>query len=111
MQLKRRFKEEDKKRAWWDHPYCAICNSNENCSLHHILGCKSDNHDSILNSIMLCARHHVEADTKNVSDKEYQSKLFSRSIPIILNSGYVLVERDGLFYQQNKEIIELCNNK
>lgn len=105
MKLSNRFKEEDKQIVWQHHPYCVICKSNDKCSLHHIFGCKEKNNNSIINSIMLCHKHHKEADGHNVSNRKYQSYLFSLSIPIILNSGYKLKKRDALFYQHNKAII------
>jgi len=65
MILKNRFSEEDKIRYWIDHPYCSICLSNQNCSLHHIDGTTTD---SIYSSIMLCHECHAEADGHNQSD-------------------------------------------
>lgn len=65
MKLRNRFKDEDKMRVWLDHMYCAKCKSNQNCSLHHIDGCKKPEHASIYNSIMLCHVHHKEADAHN----------------------------------------------
>lgn len=78
MKLRNRFREEDKIRVWVDHPYCVICGSNQNCSLHHIDGCKKSMHASIYNSVMLCHRHHKEADTHNTespASQEYRQKL------------------------------------
>ena len=63
MKLKSRFSEEDKAKYWIDHPFCAICGSNQMCSLHHIYSTDSDD---IKTSIMLCHRHHKMADGFNV---------------------------------------------
>lgn len=104
MKLSNRFSEEDKIRVWLDHQFCAICTSNQNCSIHHILGTKSD---SILNGIMLCYEHHKEADGHNVSDKEYQSKLLKLTMQQVLKSGYELTKKDIDFYQQNIHLYEL----
>jgi hypothetical protein len=104
MQLKNRFKEEDKFRVWIDHQFCSICNSNQNCSLHHILGTCSD---SILNSSMLCHIHHKEADGHNVSDKEYQAPLLQYTMRQVLKTNYELTKKDIEFYKSN---IDLYNN-
>jgi hypothetical protein len=67
MRLANRFKEEDKMRVWVDHQFCVICSSNQNCSLHHIDGCKNEEHASIYNSSMLCHIHHKIADGHNTN--------------------------------------------
>lgn len=66
MKLRNRFDDADKQRMWQYHPYCVVCKSSQNCSVHHIDGCKEPMHRSLLNSIMLCHRHHKEADSFNV---------------------------------------------
>ena len=101
MQLKNRFKNEDKIRVWSQHQFCALCGSNQNCSLHHILGTSSD---SILNSIMLCYSHHKEADGHNVSDTAYQAPLLQYSIKQALKEEYKLIKRDIDFYQQHRHL-------
>lgn len=78
MKLANRFSEEDKIRYWIDHMYCSLCKSNQNCSLHHIEGCKQDYHRSIYNSIMLCYECHTKADGHNTDSplsKEFRKKL------------------------------------
>jgi hypothetical protein len=75
MKLSNRFKEEDKIRVWVDHPYCALCESNQGCALHHIDGTKSS---SIYNGIMLCYNCHKIADSHNTQSQlstAYRSKL------------------------------------
>lgn len=101
MLLKNRFREEDKIRVWVDHPFCAICTSNQQCSLHHILGTVSD---SILGSIMLCGAHHREADCHNVSDTEYQAPLLQYTMRQVLKSGYELTKKDTDFYTENEHL-------
>ena len=101
MRLANRFKEEDKLRVWSQHQYCAICLSNQNCSLHHILGTSSD---SILNSIMLCYEHHKEADGHNISDVEYQKPLLQYTIKLALKEGYEFNQNDLEFYKNNKKL-------
>lgn len=91
MHLKNNFDEEDKIAVWLYHNFCCLCGSNQGCSAHHIDSRKTN---SILSSIMLCHKCHVIADSKNVSDEEYKTYLMKHSLPIILNSGYVLKKRD-----------------
>lgn len=98
MKLANRFSEEDKIRVWVDHPFCAICYSNQNCSLHHI---KSTESDSILNSIMLCFEHHKYADGHNKSDTEFISWCLQYSVRQVLKSGYKLTPKDVAFYNSN----------
>ena len=108
MKLKNNFDEEDKIRCWSDHPYCAICGSNQGCALHH---CDSRTTNSILSSIMLCHKCHVIADSKNVSDEEYKTYLMKHSLPIILNSGYVLKKRDYEYLKTvDKRLKDMCYN-
>jgi hypothetical protein len=104
MKLANRFDDVDKQRVWLDHQFCSICSSNQICSLHHILGTCSS---SILNSIMLCFKHHKEADGHNVSDKEYQSPLLQYTMRQVLKTNYELTKKDIEFYKSN---IDLYNN-
>ena len=101
MLLKNRFKDIDKQRVWLDHQFCALCYSNQQCSLHHI---KSTESDSILNSIMLCFKCHKFADTRNVSDKEFMSKCLKYTIKQVLQTNYTLTEKDTDFYNNNKAL-------
>ena len=87
MKLANRFNEEDKIRYWVDHQYCAICKSNQNCSLHHICGTESA---SIYNSIMLCYRHHREADSHNTNSP--LSLAFRKNL---LNYTFRRVDKEG----------------
>lgn len=103
MKLKNRFSEEDKISVWSQHQFCAICKSNQNCSLHHILGTRSS---SILNSIMLCYLHHKEADGHNVSDIEYQKPLLQYSIKQALKENYSFKEKDIEFYNSHKSFYD-----
>jgi hypothetical protein len=104
MQLSHRFKEIDKHRVWEDHKFCVLCGSNRGCSLHHVMSCKRDIDSSILNSSMLCDRHHREADGHNVSDAEYQSNLLQITIRIVLRSGYTLTKKDIEFFTHHKNL-------
>ena len=104
MILSHRFKEEDKCRVWTGREYCQVCGSNQNCSLHHIIGCKEDNSDSILNSIMLCNKCHKEADGHNVSDISFQEKYINITLKVADSEFYDWVKRDFLF-------IENCQKK
>lgn len=101
MQLKNRFKEEDKIRVWSQRQYCQLCGSNAVCSLHHILGTESD---SILNSIMLCHKCHKYADGHNVSDTLYQSSLINITLVIVKDEEYEFVQRD-------LDFIKTCEQK
>lgn len=80
MQLQNRFDDADKQRVWLDHQFCALCGSNQNCSLHHIDGCKHKCHASILNSIMLCYECHKIADGHNVNDEKFKRKLTEKTL-------------------------------
>lgn len=101
MVLKNRFKEEDKIRVWSQKQYCQDCGSNQNCSLHHILGTISD---SILNSIMLCYKCHKIADGHNVSDTKFQQKYLNITLITIKEECYSLVKRDFVF-------IDICKDR
>jgi hypothetical protein len=107
MRLANRFKEEDKISVWLYHPYCAICNSNQGCALHHIDGTVTD---SILSSIMLCDVCHIEADAHNVSDEEYKINLMTYSLPIIFKSNYQMKERDYKYAQSIEERLKIVNS-
>lgn len=94
MKLKNRFNEADKIRYWVDHQYCAICKSNQNCSLHHIDGTVSA---SIYNSVMLCYRHHKEADAHNTNSelsRDFRDKLRNYSYNLIERQGKVKTKED-----------------
>lgn len=95
--------------AWIDHPYSALSGSNQNCSLHHILGRKVENADSIFNSIMLSSQEHKEADGHNIRKGKvdhYQYNLFKHSIPIIFKSGYQIKERDMKFLESIQDTLQ-----
>ena len=98
MQLANRFKEEDKIRVWSQHQYCQDCGSNQVCSLHHIVGTRSD---SILNSIMLCHKCHKKADGYNIGNnresRQFQFRYINMTMGVAIEEGYVLVERDDIF--------------
>jgi len=104
VKLANRFKDIDKQRIWLDHKFCAICTSNQNCSIHHILGTVSD---SILNGIMLCYEHHKEADCHNVSDREYQAPLLQYTMRQVLKQQYELTKKDVDFFSTNKHLYEM----
>jgi len=73
MKLSNRFPEDEKMRVWLDHQYCVLCGSHQNLSLHHIDGCKKEEHRSIFNSSMLCYTCHSKADGKNGVSSEHES--------------------------------------
>ena len=88
MKLSNRFTQEDKMRVWLDHPYCALCSSNQGCALHHIDGTSSG---SIYNGIMLCHTCHKVADTHNTNSPlsaEYRDKLRLIAYNRVTDSGY-----------------------
>ena len=94
MKLRNRFNNADKMRVWIDHQYCAICKSNQNCSLHHIDGTVSS---SIYNSVMLCHNHHKEADTHNTDSmlsKDFREKLREFTYRLIEQQSYVRTAND-----------------
>jgi len=102
MKLKNRFKDEDKIRYWVDHPYCVICKSNQGCALHHIDSTVSA---SIYNSVMLCDRHHREADTHNTDSplsREYRAKLRNISYEIIEKVGRIRTKEDEDYLSKYK---------
>jgi len=94
MKLRNRFSEIDKHRIWEFHKFCAICKSNQNCSLHHIDGTASS---SIYNSVMLCHNHHKEADAHNTSSplsKDFRAKLRNFTYQLIEKQSYVRTAND-----------------
>ena len=101
MKLRNNFKTEDKMRVWLDSPYCALCDSNQGCALHHIFGrCSS----SIYNGIMLCHTDHVIADGKNgTSDKheEYRQELLEIAIQMVEQSGHTKTQIDKDFLKEH----------
>lgn len=103
MKLKNRFKEIDKQRFWIDHAYCVICLSNRMCSLHHIFGTSSS---SILNSSMLCMKHHRYADGHNVSDKKFQKKLLRITLKRSIIIKWQFSKIDLVFLQNEKDLIQ-----
>lgn len=97
MKLKNRFDNADKMRIWSDHQYCAICKSNQNCSLHHIDGTSSS---SIYNSVMLCHNHHKEADghnTDSLLSKEFRKGLRQYTFNLIAKQGYTNTKNDEIY--------------
>jgi len=105
MKLSNRFNEADKIRIWVDHQYCVICKSNQNCSLHHIAGCKSVCDSSIYNSSMLCNNHHKEADGHNTSSelsKAYQDKLRLYTHNLIQKEGYTNTKLDEEYINKHR---------
>ena len=94
MHLKNRFKDVDKMRVWLDHQYCALCSSNQGCSLHHIDGTKSS---SIYNGIMLCHSCHRIADSHNTNSPlstAYRNKLRAIAYTMVEKSGHVRNDND-----------------
>lgn len=86
---------------WGDHQYCAICLQNDMCSLHHIDGCKKKMHRSILNSIMLCYKHHKEADGYNTSSpkgEEVRRRLRKMSLKRFQNEGMLMNDYDKEYH-------------
>lgn len=112
MQLQHRFEEEDKARVWVYHPYCAVCQSNQNCSLHHCYGCKEKYTDSICNAVMLCERHHREADGHNIhtTGDPFRINLLGIALRQIAKVGYEFKERDKMFllsvYEDVKKVLQ-----
>jgi hypothetical protein len=103
MQLQNRFKDIDKQRVWLDHAFCVLCNSNQGCSAHHIMGCDNHEDSSILNSSMLCADHHRYADGHNVSDGKFQAELLKITMIQVLKSEYIFTDLDKEFLMKHKE--------
>ena len=102
MKLRNRFKEEEKIRWWVEHKFCAICKSNQNCSLHHIDGTISS---SIYNSIMLCHNHHREADSHNTDSplsSDYRAKLRAYTKRHLERQGKVPDENDRNYISRYK---------
>lgn len=94
MKLANRFKEEDKLRVWLDHPYCALCGSNQGCALHHIDGTKSS---SIYNGIMLCHDCHKKADSHNTQSPlstAYRTKLRAIAYNRVKKSNHIDNQND-----------------
>lgn len=97
MLLGNRFKTEDKYRLWTGRGYCQLCGSNQNCSAHHTTGCKADNSDSILNSVMVCFECHSKLDGQNVDNIKLQNELINKTLKIAREEDYYFVQRDYLF--------------
>lgn len=97
MKLRNRFSEIDKHRVWEHHKFCVICKSNQNCSLHHIDGCKEKIHSSIYNSVMLCHNHHKEADSHNTASplsQAFRAGLRNYTYRLIEKSDYQKTTND-----------------
>jgi len=89
-------------RVWQDHPYCAICGSNQNCSLHHIDGTTSS---SIYNSIMLCHIHHKIADSHNTQSplsQEFRANLRRITYARVIRSGHIDTENDKIYNENHR---------
>ena len=94
MKLANRFKNEDKLRVWCDHPYCALCQSNQGCALHHIDGTVSS---SIFNAIMLCHDCHKKADAHNTNSPlstAFRSELREIAYSMVVKSDHVITQND-----------------
>ncbi len=108
MKLTNDFSEEDKAYVWTYHEYCCICSSNIGCSLHHIYGRKGLFNNSILNSVMLCHKHHKIADGRNIHETgdEFRIKLLSMSLRQVTVSGYIFKIRDKNFIKDIYKDVE-----
>jgi len=105
MKLGNRFNQGRKTRMWIDDPYCALCGSNQNCSVHHIYGCKEKHSSSLINSIMLCEMHHRQADTHNTHEcgDEHRIKYLSISLPRFVRYGFSFLKEDKGFIKSVQE--------
>jgi 5-methylcytosine-specific restriction endonuclease McrA len=84
MRLSNRFDEADKIRVWGNHQYCALCSSNQHCSLHHIDSSREKYHSSIFNAVMLCGKCHLIADANNVTENDLKLKLTEYALRMAL---------------------------
>lgn len=102
MKLKNDFKEEER-YLFLDKPYCWDCESNQQMSIHHVIGRKSK---SIFNARPLCHECHKKADTINTNGpkgKEYRIKHLKEIIPFILKQGYKMQKHDYEFFEEVEE--------
>ena len=105
MKLRNRFDHADKIRIWNEHQYCVLCKSNQNCSLHHIEGCKEKADASIYNSSMLCYACHKEADSHNTASplsRAFQKKLRDYTFSLIQKQGYTNKPIDDKYFNKNR---------
>ena len=102
MRLSNRFREEDKARVWGDTLYCALCGSNDNCSVHHIYGTVSS---SIFNGIMLCHVHHKEADghNKHVQGDKRRIRYLTIAIRACSKADHAITKKDRDFLLSVKD--------
>jgi serine/threonine protein phosphatase PrpC len=106
--LSHRFDNEEKARVWIYEPWCADCNSNQNCSIHHIYSCRADYTDSVCNGIMLCQNCHRIADGHNqhqTGDKLRQ-KYLAIALRQVVKSGHQFTEKDKKFLESVKEDLQ-----
>jgi len=112
MILSNRFNKTDMQRIWQDLSACAICRSNQGCSIHHIYSTVSS---SPYNSILLCQKCHTLADSHNTFQMGDENRIFYLSIALkyVSKSGYKNTQKDIDFlnsiksdFMKAKEILE-----
>jgi hypothetical protein len=91
-------------RIWGDLSCCAICSSNDNCSVHHLFGCKGHHNNSPLNSVLLCHSHHKEFDCINTHATGDKKKIEVLMIILkyVAKSDYKFVQNDYDFIESIK---------
>ena len=100
MHLSNDFSKKDRE-IWFYNQQCALCNSNQGVTLHHIYGRASN---SILNSIPLCHDHHKNADCHNTSEQgnEHRIKYLSIALRQVIKSWHVFTKNDTDFLEMVK---------
>lgn len=113
MQLANRFQPSRKMRMWVDCPFCAICGSNNNCSVHHIYGCKAPYTNSLCNSIMLCEECHRKADTHNTHEcgNGFRIGYLFIALNRFVKAGLVFLDVDKLFLKSIWEDVQVVTRK
>jgi len=107
--LSHRFNDEEKNRVWCYEPYCALCNSNQGCALHHIYSCGFDGAESICNGIMLCQEHHRQADGHNQhqTGDERRQKYLAMALCQVIKSGHIFNDTDKKFLESVKADVDV----
>lgn len=95
-------------------PYCEVCHSNENCSLHHIYSRGFEGAESAVNAIYLCQTHHKEADAHNQlggKSKEFKQNLLKIRLKNLVRWGYEFKPVDKVFILKvNSDIMEVLKD-
>lgn len=92
-------------------PYCEVCKSNKECSLHHIYGRVSK---SAVNGIYLCGKCHRKADIHNrdtgMKGTEPRRRLLEVRLRNLVRWGYIFNTEDTDFIETiHKDIMDILH--